>query len=134
VSLKVQKLYSLAFQKKVVDEITSGKYSIGEVKPIYEIGGSTTVQKWLEKFGKPHYIQRAVRIQMKSEADKIKKLEEEKALLEKALARSELRSMQLEGIIEVAEEHYQIDIKKNTTLKAQTERSERSGMKPRDTQ
>jgi transposase-like protein len=110
---KVNYRYSLAFQQKVVSDIESGRFSICEAQKVYGINGNGTLQKWLRKFGKDHLIERVVRIEMRGEKDRIKMLEDEKRRLESALAQSHMKVMALETLIEVAEEHYQSDFKKN---------------------
>jgi predicted RNase H-like nuclease (RuvC/YqgF family) len=58
-------------------------------------------------------MNKVVRIEMKGERDRIKELEKEKRELETALARSQLKILTLESLIESVEEHYKIDTKKN---------------------
>lgn len=49
---------------------------------------------------------------MRKKSDKIKQLEKEKKALESALARSQLEVLAMESMIEVAESHYGVKIKK----------------------
>lgn len=107
------KRYSEAFKLKVVSEIESGKFRIGEASRVYDITGSTTIYRWLRKYGKASLIQKTVLVQMKNESDKIRQLEKEKRELESALAKTQVRLLAMETLIDVAEAHYQIDIKKN---------------------
>jgi len=104
--------YSLAFKQKVISEIESGKITIAQARKIYDIRGKETIYKWLKKFGKNHLIAKVVRVEMKDEMDRIKQLEREKRQLESALAQAHLKILSLESLIDCAEEHYQIDIKK----------------------
>jgi transposase len=108
--------YSLAFKQKVICEIESGKYSLRQASKIYNVS-DVSLYKWLKRFGKNHLIGKIVRIEMKGEADRIKQLEAEKKELESALARAHLKIITLESTIEVAEEKYKIDFKKNSGLK-----------------
>lgn len=104
--------YSQAFQQKVVSEIESGKFTIAQARRIYDIKGKSTVNYWLNKFGKNHLIAKVVRIEMKDEKDKLKQVEREKHQLESALAQAHLKILCLESLIDCAEDHYQVDIKK----------------------
>jgi transposase len=104
--------YSKAFQQKVVTEIEIGKLTIAQARKIYDIKGSGTINYWLKKFGKNHLIAKVVRIEMKDEKDKVQELERQKKQLESALAQAHLKIISLESLIESAEAHYQIDIKK----------------------
>lgn len=115
---KISYRYSLAFKQKVIAEIESGKFSIGEARRVYDIRGCVTISEWLKKFGKHHLLDKVIRIEMKDEKDKMKELEKEKKQLESALAQAHLRNLCLEALIESAEEHYGVDIKKNFGDKA----------------
>jgi len=117
---KISYRYSLAFKQKVISEIEAGKFSIGEARRIYDIKGCGTIPDWLKKLGKHHLLDKVVRIEMKGEKDKLKELEREKRQLESALAQEHLRNLCLEALIESAEEHYGVDIKKNFGDKAST--------------
>ena len=110
--------YSTAFKRKVVEEIESGKYSIGECQRIYDIRGTSTIKRWLKKLGREHLLPRMVRIEMKGEPDKIKELERQKRELESALAQAHLKILSLETMIDIAEEQLGIDIKKKPVTPA----------------
>lgn len=112
----VNKRYSAAFKHKVVTEIENGKFSIGEAHRVYEIGGGTTIYNWLRRYGKGHLINKTVLVKMKNESDRIKQLEQEKRELEAALAKTQVRVVMLESVIEVAEKELKIDIKKKSGL------------------
>ena len=112
----VNKKYSAAFKQKVVTEIENGKFSVGEANRVYEIGGNTTIYNWLRRYGKGHLINKTVLVQMKNESDRIKQLEKEKRELEAALAKTQVRVVMLESVIEVAEKELKIDIKKKSGL------------------
>jgi len=112
--------YSRAFKQKVVNEIESGQVSISQARKIYDISGGATIQHWLRCFGKGHLLNTIVRIEMKDEHDHIKELQKQKQALESALAKAHLKILSLETMIDVAEEHYRIDIKKNSATTAST--------------
>ena len=106
--------YSEAFKHKVVSEIESGQLSLSEAKRVYDIPGGGTIQNWIDKLGKSQLLNKVVRIEMKDEKDRIKELERQKQALESALAQAQLKILSLESLIKVAEDHYRIDIKKNS--------------------
>lgn len=105
--------YSSAFKLKVVTEIESGKYTVGEARRIYDINGSHTIQRWIQKLGKAHLLSKVVRIQMKDERDKIKELKNQIKALEKALSKSQVDNLCWQSLVEVLDEKYGIDSKKN---------------------
>lgn len=110
---RVTHRYSSAFKQKVVREIESGKLSKNSARRLYSIGGSSTIQHWIKKFGKLHLLNKVIRIEMKDEISKLKQLEKEKKELESALARAHIKLLTYESLIEVAEEDLGIDLKKN---------------------
>jgi transposase-like protein len=104
--------YSNCFKEKVVQEVSSGS-SISSVCRRYGIKGSSTVQGWLKKSGRKDLLNTVIRVKMRSEDDKLKQLEAEIKRLKIALADATLSIDILESLVEVANEHYQTDIKKN---------------------
>ena len=118
--IPIIKHYSAAFKRKVISEIESGKYNKSEAMKIYDITGGATINSWLKKYGKNHLISKIVRIEMADETNKIKELEQRIKFLEKALADSEIKNIISESVIEVATEHFGVDIKKNFGSKVQS--------------
>jgi transposase-like protein len=110
--------YSPAFKRKVVEEIESGKYTVGEIRRIYDIWGSETIDRWLKQFGRTHLLSRVIRVEMKDETDKLKELERQKRELESALAQAHLKILSLETMIDIAEERFDIKIKKKSDAPA----------------
>ena len=110
--------YSPAFKRKVVEEIESGKFTVGEIRRIYDIWGSETINRWLKKFGRDHLLSRVIRVEMKDEKDKLKELERQKRELESALAQAHLKILSLETMIDIAEDRFDIKIKKKSDTPA----------------
>ena len=104
--------YSLAFRKKVVDEIEGGKITLVDAQKLYNIRGGQTIQKWIKSLGKNHLLNKVVRIEMRDEKDRVKELEKEKRALESALAKAQVKVVFLESLIDVANTHYRTDLKK----------------------
>ena len=118
--------YSLAFKQKVVSEIESGKFSLSQVRRIYDINGAQTLYKWLRKLGKGHLIEKIVRIEMKDEKDKLKELQQKNQQLESALAQTQLKLLMAEAMIASVEAHYKVDVKKTFGLTASNTRTSKS--------
>jgi transposase-like protein len=104
--------YSNCFKEKVVQEVSSGS-SISEVCRRYDIKGTGTVQSWIKKYGRTDLLNKVIRVKMRSEDDKFKQLEAENRRLKVALADAILVKDVLETLIDVVDEHYQTDVKKN---------------------
>lgn len=112
--------YSEAFKLKIITEIESGKFSIAQSQRIYDIKSSATIYSWIKKYGKNHLIGKVVRVEMRGEKDKVKQLQADKQKLETALAQAHLKIVALESLIETTEEHYKVDLKKNSGKKEST--------------
>ena len=104
--------YSESFKMQVIQEVSSGS-SISEVCRRYDIKGTQTVQTWIKKYGRQELLNTVIRVKMRSEDDKIKQLEAENKRLKISLADAILVKEVLETLIEVVDEHYQTDVKKN---------------------
>jgi transposase len=116
--------YSTAFKLKVISEIESGKYTIAEVRRIYDIGGTSTVQQWMQKYGKNHLLNKVIRIQMKDEKDKIKELQNQIKALQRALSQSQVDNLCWRSLVETLNEQYGIDAKKKFGSKLPVELQE----------
>lgn len=121
--------YSLAFKQKIVSEIESGKFSLSQVRKIYDINGAHTLYKWLRKLGKGHLIEKIIRIEMKDEKDKLKELQQKNQQLESALAQTQLKLLMSEALLESVEAHYKIDVKKTFGLTVSNTRTAKSRKK-----
>ena len=105
--------YSISFKQKVVKEIEEEGLTIAQAARRYGINGGSTIQKWLLKFGKNHLLNKIVRVEMKGEKDRVKELEAENKKLKIALADATMAKYALETLVNIVDEHYQTDVKKN---------------------
>ena len=110
---KVIILYSISFKQKVVKEVEEEGIGILAVQRRYGIKGANTVNNWIKQLGKDHLLNKIVRVEMKGEKDQTKELEKEIKKLKQALADAYLAKECAEKIIELANEEYQTDLKKN---------------------
>jgi transposase-like protein len=104
--------YSTSFKEKIMQEISEGR-SISEVNRRYGIKGTGTIRYWLKKYGRTDLLSTEIVVRMRSEKDRIKQLEDENKRLKIALADATLAKDVLETLVEVVDEHYQTDVKKN---------------------
>ncbi len=103
--------YGEAFKRQVVDEIESGKHSgAGAAAKVYAIKGSTTVSKWLRKYGKEHLIPKEIRITDVKERDEKKELKKRVRELEKALADAHMSGLLGDSYLEIACEQLDVDL------------------------
>ena len=110
---KVITRYSISFKLKIVKEIEEEGYGIADIARRYGIKGGNTIQRWVKQLGKNHLLNKIVRVEMKGEKDRAKELETEIKRLKIALADATMEKHALETLIEIVDEHYQTDVKKN---------------------
>ena len=106
------KRYSNCFKLQVVEEIEVNGLSIGECRLKYGIGGAATIQIWLRKYGKQHLLNKIIRVETREEIDELKRLRAENKALKEAYAELSLHHKCSEKVIEVADELFNLDLKK----------------------
>lgn len=111
--IKKRRKFSEDFKLKIVREYESGKHSVYEMEKIYDISNASIYQ-WIYKYSK--YNKKSIQVvEMKdSQAEKIKMMEARIKELEQAVGKKQMNIDYLEKMIELAKEHYDIDIKKNS--------------------
>ena len=83
--------YSEAFKLQIVSELESGKFkSIFEAMKRYDIRGTSTIQRWIEKYGKNHLLNKVVVVKTVEERDQVKELNQRIRQLETALSNAHL--------------------------------------------
>ena len=103
--------FSEEFRKKKVREIESGITKVSEVARTYELS-LTAVYKWLYQYGTSYKRETKQIVEMKSDTKKIETLKQRINELEQALGRKQFELEFKDKMIELAEEMYQVDIKK----------------------
>ncbi len=105
--------FSEDFKLKIVHDYESGQYSIAELGKIYDIA-KPVIYRWIYKYSA--YNKKSIQVvEMKdSQFEKIKRMEARIKELERAVGQKQMNIDYLEKMIELANEHYDIDIKKNS--------------------
>jgi len=106
--------FSEDFKLKIVKDYESGKFSVVEMAKIYDISYQT-IYNWIYKYSK--YNKQSIQVvEMKDrQAHKFKQMEARIKELERAVGQKQMNIDYLEKMIELAEENYDIDIKKNSS-------------------
>jgi transposase len=110
---KISIRYSISFKQKIVREIEEEGLGITQAARRYGISGGSTIQNWIKQFGKNHLLNKIIRVEMKGEKDRTKELEKEIKKLKEALADAYLARDCAEKVIELANQEYKTDLKKN---------------------
>ena len=115
--LPLQKSYSLAFKRKVVGEVESGKLTKDGARRKYDIGGKTTVLNWCRKYGKNSRKDYHVMVTTKKEIEEKESDKERIRELEKALADAHLKLHAHEIMLDIAKKEFGLDIRKKLGTK-----------------
>lgn len=108
-----QNSYTVAFKMKVVNEVENGLISVRGASRLYEIP-HTTVLSWIKRYGLGSKIDKVVCIMTNEDQREMLRLRLENERLTKALDDSHLKNLALESLLEIAEETYGVDLKKNS--------------------
>ena len=111
--IRRKRKFSEDFKLKIVKEYESGEFSVVEMTKIYDISYQT-IYNWIYKYSK--YNKQSIQVvEMKdSQAHKMKQMEARIKELEQAVGQKQMNIDYLEKMIDLAKDHYDIDIKKNS--------------------
>lgn len=124
---RIVKRYSVSFKQQVIEELEQGRFrSIGEARAYYDIGGCTTIQKWLKRYGRNHLQAKVVRVEKPDEADQIRELKRQVKQLQQALGQTQAQNVLNATYLELACEQLGEDVeafKKKSGGKRSTKRT-----------
>jgi len=103
--------FSETARKAIVTEIDEG-LSKAEASRKYEVS-QTTIYSWLKKYSKTYQATLKVRVEHESDSEKNKLLKTELSKAYEALGRSQAENLLLQKVLELASEHFEMDLKKN---------------------
>jgi transposase-like protein len=113
VSLNPKKVYSESFRKARVSEYESGRYTVAEICRLYGISDGSVYQ-WIYRYSTYNKKGYKVVEEKNSGQSRVKEMEQKIADLERALGQKQVRVDYLENLIELANEKYSTDLKKNS--------------------
>jgi transposase len=108
--------FSEEFKKQRVADIEKKIVSIGQVCRQYQVS-KTSVTKWLKKYSPMRKKRERMVHETDSDAYKVKQMQERIKELERAVGQKQLKIDFLEKMIEIAEEDFNVDIKKKLSTK-----------------
>jgi transposase-like protein len=104
--------FSDTIKMQKVREIESGQTKISEIVQEYEVA-PITVYRWMKKFGTMKKKPEKLIVEADSDTAKLLELRKKIAELERTIGQKQILIDFKDKMIELAEEHYKIDIKKN---------------------
>lgn len=118
---RTQRDYSMSFKLNVVKEIESGEVTTTGACRKYGIQSRSTVVNWLRKFGNfdwenqtPSNMPKSPEQQIMELEARVRLLEKQKTFLEKQAYVADKKAIIFDMMIDLAEQEYQIDIRKNS--------------------
>jgi transposase len=96
--------YSEAFKLEVVKRYEESSLTKQEIRKLYGIQGSATLDHWLVKYGKESLLNRIIRVEKPDERKRLKELEAENQKLKNALAQAHIKQVTSESFLEVVSE------------------------------
>ena len=106
------------FRRWSVSVLEAGTKSSADVMNEYGIRGHSTLLKWCRRYGGNQYPIMSTRtrngVTVPKEEQKLLLLRNQVKVLERELKEARLKQATLETLIDIAEHHYSISIKKNT--------------------
>lgn len=104
--------FSEAIKIQKVCEVESGQTKISEIVNEYEVA-RTTVDRWIKKYGTMKKKPERLIVEADSDTAKLLELKKKIAELERTIGQKQIQIDFKDKMIELAEERYKIDIKKN---------------------
>jgi len=98
---RVTRRYSEPFKLKILDELSTGKYTKSQLGKLYSIA-PTTINEWIRKYERKDLMNTRVMVQTKDEITRIKALQKEIEQLKKLLLKKDLDEMVNDSYLEVA--------------------------------
>lgn len=111
---QITKRYSEGFKLKMLDELSTGKYTKREMFRMYGIN-SSTLNDWIRKYERLDLMNTRIMVENKDDLTKVKQLEKEIAQLKKLILKKDMDQMISESYLEVAAE--MLGLKNVTELK-----------------
>ncbi|WP_199734699.1 helix-turn-helix domain-containing protein [Flavobacterium sp. RSP15] len=118
---RTQKDYTISFKLQIVQEIERGQLTSTEATKKYGIQCRKTVVQWLRKFGNfdwenqiPFNMTKSPEQKIMELEAKVKLLEKQKSFLEQQAFVADKKAIIFDMMIDIAEEEYKIDIRKNS--------------------
>lgn len=105
--------FSEPLKREIVKELDSKLLSVGEAMKRYNVS-RTSIHKWLRLYSSIHQTQTRLIMEKKSQASQVTQLKRQIQELEAALGRKQMELDYKNKLIELAEQHYQIDIEKKS--------------------
>ena len=108
---KVIYRYSTAFKRQVVDDIEAGRFAtIAMAREHYGIGGESTINYWIKRFGRNELLHKVVRVEKPNEKDQVRELKQQVKKLQRLLGQKEAEKALADEFLEMACDELGMDV------------------------
>jgi transposase len=121
-----RRTFSESFKKEKVKQIERGTVKVSEICRMYHVSG-TSVYRWIDRYGTGPKIEKLI-VEKNSETKVILDMQKRLAELERLLGQKQIEIEFYKKMIDIAEDHYEIEIKKNSSIQP----SDTSGKKEKN--
>ena len=116
ISERRRRSFSENFKKEKVRELESGVTQIVDLCRQYEVS-DTAVYKWLKLYSSKGEVKEKMIVESLSDTQELLRLKKQVADLERMIGQKQILIDFKDKMIELAEEHYRVDIKKKFSTK-----------------
>jgi len=114
---KEQRYFSEAFRQARVKEYEEGQVSVIEICRAYKVS-KNAVYKWIRKYSTLYEKRITKVVEEKSETKKRLRLEKQVNELEQLIGQQQVKIEYYKKLVDLIEQHYQIDFEKNSDWKS----------------
>ena len=98
---RVTRRYSEPFKLKILNELSTGKYTKSQLGKLYSIA-PTTINEWIRKYERKDLMNTRVMVETNDEISRIKALQKEIEQLKKLLLKKDMDGLVDDAYLEVA--------------------------------
>jgi transposase-like protein len=114
------KRYSESFKLKLLDELSTGKYSKNQLGKLYDVSPST-INEWIRKYDRKDLMNTRILVENIDETSRLKALKKEVEQLKNLLIKKDLEMLAYDSYLEVAAKNLGYknveELKKNLNIK-----------------
>lgn len=111
--IKSPRTFSVELKKHIVKEYESGKFTVLELSKLHDIANQN-IYRWIYKYSAFNQSNTIIVEMKESSTRKLKSYEKRIKELEQMIGQKQIKIDYLEKIIELSNDHYKTDLKKNS--------------------
>jgi len=114
--IKASRTFSVEFKKHLVKEYESGKFTVLELSKLHNVSYQS-IYRWIYKYSAFNQSNTVIVEMKESSTRKLKAYEKRIKELEQMVGQKQIKIDYLEKIIDLSNDHYKTDLKKNSNMR-----------------